>query len=76
MRALEAIGRIRTFRHIRTLRSVRANTGAGRHQGWPRVQDLESIQVEQAKLLKARRRSHAGARHRPEQNHPTEPKDA
>jgi hypothetical protein len=80
MRALESIGRIRTFRHIRTLRSVCANTGTGRLQGWPRVRDVESIRLEEARLLKARRRSRSTQRGAapacPETNEPNEPEGA
>jgi hypothetical protein len=57
MRRVEAIGRIRTLRHIRTLRSVVGCTGPGRLQTWARVRDLETIQLEKTKQLKALRRS-------------------
>jgi hypothetical protein len=57
MRRVEAIGRIRTLRHIRTLRSVVGCTGPGRLQTWSRVRDLEAIQMEKAKQLKMHRRS-------------------
>ncbi len=79
MRTLESVGRIKTFRHIRTLRSVCANTGTGRLQCWPRVRDMEAIKVEEDRLLKARRRSRtaqpAAAPVCPEEDSPTESED-
>jgi hypothetical protein len=34
---------VRTLEHIRSMRSVRVNTGPGRHAEWPRLQETEQI---------------------------------
>jgi hypothetical protein len=48
------LGRIRTHKHIRTMRSTRVNTGPGRHAGWPRLRETERLDRE-AKRRQARR---------------------
>jgi hypothetical protein len=48
---------IRTQKHIRTMRSVRINTGPGRHAAWPRLRETECI-AEEKKRLSAPLRLH------------------
>ena len=50
MSGFGALWRIRTCKHIRTMRSTRVNTGPGRHAGWPRLQDTERIAEEKKRL--------------------------
>jgi hypothetical protein len=40
--------RIRTQQDIRTMRSVRVNTGPGRHAWWPRLRETERLAAEEA----------------------------
>jgi hypothetical protein len=49
--------RIRTRKHIRTMRSLRTQTGSARAL-WPRLQESERQKVEMERLRK-RRRLHA-----------------
>ena len=52
-------GRIRTHKHIRTMRSIRANTGPGRHAAWPRLRETERL-AREAKRRQARRQLFSG----------------
>jgi hypothetical protein len=44
------LNRIRTVEHIRTMRSVRINTGPGRHAAWPRLRETERIVKKEQRL--------------------------
>jgi len=48
------LNKIRTLKHIRTMRSTRVNTGPGRHAAWPRLRETERL-VREAKRRQARR---------------------
>jgi hypothetical protein len=54
MNSSTALGRIRTHKHIRTMHSVRVNTGPGRHAAWPRLRETERL-AREAKRRQARR---------------------
>ena len=56
MSGFGALWRIRTRRHIRTMRSIHTITGPGRDT-WPRVQETERQSREEARL-QTRRRVH------------------
>ncbi|HBY99590.1 MAG: hypothetical protein M5U01_33010 [Ardenticatenaceae bacterium] len=56
MSGFGALWRIRTRKHIRTMRSVPASTGPGRAH-WPRLQEAEQSAREAARL-RARQRLH------------------
>jgi hypothetical protein len=48
------LNKIRTHKHIRTMRSTRVNTGPGRHAWWPRLRETERL-AREAKRRQARR---------------------
>lgn len=54
MNSSTVLGRIRTHKHIRTMRSTRVNTGPGRHAAWPRLRETERL-AREAKRRQARR---------------------
>ena len=56
MNGFGTLWRIRTRRHIRTMRSIQTVIGPGRDM-WPRVQETERQSREEARL-QARRRVH------------------
>jgi hypothetical protein len=43
MSGSNVLGSIRTHKHIRTMRSIRVNSGPGRHAAWPRLRETERL---------------------------------
>lgn len=49
MSPIRGLGVIRTGKNIKTMRSIRTNTGPGRRT-WQRVQEREQLESEEARL--------------------------
>jgi hypothetical protein len=52
MAASMVLKRIRTQRHIRSMRSIRVNIEPGRHAAWPRLRETERLARELKRLAR------------------------
>jgi hypothetical protein len=54
MKSNHTLDFVRTFRHIRTMQSIRISTGPGRHASWPRVRETERLAWDKKSIQKGR----------------------